>query len=58
MDAIQRKPDDGEEYDSIHACAEDLINAVHSKNIKGAAEAIRAAFEILESEPHNEGSEG
>lgn len=40
---------------AIHACAQDLINAVHSRDVKSAAEAIRSAFEILESMPHEEG---
>jgi hypothetical protein len=61
-----RKPDEkaeggeiSEESDdkdaAIHACAQDLIKAVHSHDVKGAAEAIRSAFEILESMPHEEG---
>lgn len=39
---------------AIEACAKDLIMAVHSHDIKGAAEAMKAAFEILESTPHEE----
>jgi hypothetical protein len=50
-----REPDDGEEYDSMHAAAQDLIEAIHSKDIKGVAEALRAAFELSDSEPHEEG---
>jgi len=58
----QRAPDakpekEGKEDDSgIEACAEDLINAIHAKDVKAAAEAIKSAFEILDSEPHEEGS--
>jgi 2C-methyl-D-erythritol 2,4-cyclodiphosphate synthase len=60
----QRNPDKVEENQedtsedkdaSIHACAQDLIDAVHAKDIKAAAEAIRSAFEILDSQPHEEG---
>lgn len=48
-DVEMRKPDNEEEYDSLHAAAEDLINAINSKNPKSVAEALRAAFEICES---------
>ena len=40
---------------SIEACAQDLIDAVHAKDVKAASEAIKAAFEILDSQPHEEG---
>jgi len=55
-----RKPDKPEENQedkdaSIHACAQDLIDAVHNKDVKGVAEAMRSAFEILDSQPHEEG---
>lgn len=51
------KPEETTEDDkdaAIHACAQDLIDAVHAQDVKGAAEAIRSAFEILESMPHEE----
>lgn len=55
-DRIMREPDDeSDSYDPLHAAAEDLISAIHSKDIKGAAEALRAAFELADSEPHVEG---
>lgn len=50
-----RKPDEEAEYDSMHSAAEDLISAVHSKNVSAVAEALRAAFEMMESQPHEEG---
>lgn len=54
-----RTPDNPEENQddkdaAIHACANDLINSVHAKDIKGVAEAMRSAFEILEQMPHEE----
>ena len=56
VESVSRKPDEGaEEYDSMHSAAEDLIAAVHSKNVKAVAEALRSAFELMESEPHEEG---
>lgn len=55
-----RKPDvaeqesDNKSDSGLLACAADLISAVHSKDEQGVASAMRAAFELLESEPHEE----
>lgn len=38
----------------ITSCAEDLIRAIHAKDAKSVAAAMRAAFQIMESEPHEE----
>jgi hypothetical protein len=43
------------EFDSVEAAAMDLIIAVHLKDVKGVTQALRAAFELLDSEPHHEG---
>lgn len=58
----KRKPDGSEEKYSeddedhgLDACSEDLIRAVTSKDTKAVSAAIRAAFEILDSGPHEEG---
>lgn len=48
----QPQPDDKDA--AIEACALDLIQAVHSRDAKAVAMAIRSAFEILESMPHYE----
>jgi hypothetical protein len=48
-----RKPDDGE-FNGLHACMDEFIAAVHAKDIKGAAEAFKSAFQVCESEPHEE----
>lgn len=59
----QRKPDgkleeqapgqdDGDE--GLRACAADLIKAVYAKDEAAVAAAFRAAFEILEMQPHAE----
>jgi uncharacterized protein YukE len=56
VETITRKADEGsEEYDSMHAAAEDLIHALETKNVKNVAEALRAAFHIADAEPHIEG---
>lgn len=54
-DTIKREPDDGAEYDALESAADDLIAAIHSKDAKGVAAALRAAFELAESQPHEEG---
>ena len=54
-----RKPDSPEKQPSknedLEVCAKDIMHAINTKDIKGLAEAIRAAFQVLESEPHEEG---
>lgn len=55
VDVERREPDDGAEFDSLESAAEDLISAIHSKDIKAVASALRAAFDLMESEPHTEG---
>jgi hypothetical protein len=50
---LERKPD--EEGDpALEACAEDLLRAMNTKDIKAIADALRAAFDVMESEPHEE----
>lgn len=48
VDAIERKPDDGSDYDSLESAGEDLISAIHSKDAKAVASALRAAFDLME----------
>lgn len=55
-----REPDEkeGEERkdnEALEACAQDLITAIHAHDVKAAAEALKAAFEVADSEPHVEG---
>lgn len=49
----EEMPEDHEDQ-ALEAAAEDLIRAVHAKDGKSVAAAFRAAFDILESEPHEE----
>lgn len=51
----ERTPDEPKEYNFLEDVMMDLINAIHSKDKSGAAEALRAAFELFDSEPHEEG---
>jgi hypothetical protein len=48
---------DGEQEDPLMSAADDLISAVHSKDASGVMEALRSAFTMLESQPHDEGGE-
>lgn len=45
----------GEEDMGLISAAEDLCKAIERKDHKSIAAALKAAFEILESEPHTEG---
>lgn len=51
---IKRDHDEDYEYDSMEAAAEDLCNALEKKDYKAVAEALRAAFEIFDTSPHEE----
>lgn len=58
-----RKPDgskeeqhsEGNEDQGLEIAAEDLIRAIHAKDGKNVVSALKAAFEILDSMPHEEG---
>lgn len=40
---------------ALHACAEELIDAVHAKDAAGVADALKAFFHIADAMPHEEG---
>lgn len=52
------KPEDQQQEDdpaaAIDACSKSLIDAIHARDIKAASQAIKDAFDILESMPHDE----
>lgn len=56
-----RKPDEGKDQEKqedstgIEQCAKDLIEACKAEDVKAAARAIKDAFTILDSQPHDEG---
>jgi hypothetical protein len=58
-----RKPDEKPETNQededkdagMKACAQDLITAIHARDVSGVMEALKSAFEIADSEPHVEG---
>lgn len=59
----ERKPDggskeqgmEGQDSPGLMACAEDLIRAINSKDARSVMSALKSMFEIMDSEPHEEG---
>lgn len=49
--------DEPQDDTGLMAAAKDLVDAHDSKDIKRVAAALRAAFQILDSEPHDEGED-
>lgn len=58
VDSIKREPDEESDYDGLESAAEDLCNAIKAEDYKAAASALRAAFELMEAQPHEEASNG
>lgn len=54
-DKVKREPDAEPEFDSLESAGQDLIDAIHARDVKAVAAALRAGFELLDSEPHFEG---
>lgn len=52
-----QKPDENQDDGDagLMSAAQDLVNAIQAGDPKGCAQALRAAFQILDSEPHDEG---
>lgn len=64
MQVVTRKPDETaensneeqkEDLSDIEECAQDMISAIKASDSKALAKAIKAAFEILDAQPHVEG---
>lgn len=56
-DIVKRDSDHEEEedFDGLESCCEEMIDAFHSRDAKALAAALRAAFQICDLEPHEEG---
>lgn len=54
IEQVKREPDEETEFDSLESAAEDLCHAIESKDYKAIAAALRAAFELMDEEPHTE----
>jgi len=46
---------EGDETNELELISQELIEAVHARNTKDVAQALRAAFACLESYEHEEG---
>jgi hypothetical protein len=52
---VKEQSQESEENQGLEACAQDLLSAIERKDARALANAIKAAFEICESYPHEEG---
>jgi hypothetical protein len=52
---LQESHSEGNEDSALKQCSADLIRALTDKDEDAVASALRSAFEILDSEPHEEG---
>lgn len=50
-----QKPEESDDGAGLEACAQELIRAVHARDVKAVAQALQDAFELADSEPHEEG---
>ncbi len=55
VESVTREPDEEQDLDSMEVAAEDVLSAIAAKDAKALAVAMRAAFELCDSEPHEEG---
>lgn len=58
VDVQKRKPDQEDDMSGsapLEAAAQDICNAIEQKDYTHLALALRAAFQILDAEPHQEG---
>lgn len=53
---IENEPEDNDSA-ALEACAEDILRAISAKDSKQLAQALQSAFEVLESQPHDEAGE-
>lgn len=54
-DRMVREHDEDHDMDSMEVAAHDLKEALKKDDVQAIAQALRAAFEIADSEPHEEG---
>ena len=55
VEHVKRESDEGSEYDMLESAVEDLFAALKSNDVKAGCSALRAAFQICDLEPHEEG---
>lgn len=57
VDRVTREHDEGAEFDTMEAAAFDLKEAIKKDDVQGIAAALKAAFQLADSEPHQEDGE-
>ena len=57
VEVQKREPDEEQDYDSLESAVEDLFAAFKANDVKAGCAAFRAAFDLLESQPHEEAGE-
>lgn len=55
MPMDEESMEEGGEDEGLEQCAMELIDAVKGADVQGVIGALRAAFHILDAEPHEEG---
>lgn len=56
VESIKRESDGGEDHDyGLESCGHDILEAIKANDAAGIGAAIKAAFDILDSQPHKEG---
>lgn len=55
METKERKPD-MDTFDSMDTASQDVLDAIKANDVKALSAALRAACELCDSEPHEEGS--
>jgi len=56
VESVERKPDDGSTPDVLEGAMEEFHAALRRSDWKQAADIFRSAFELMDSEPHVEGT--
>lgn len=51
-DPREKKEEEGGQPSSLHSCVSELIDAIHSKDVEGAANALRACVAECSSEEY------
>ena len=54
-DAPQNEPSEDNDSSAIEECASEILRAIKANDHKGLADALQDVFDILESQPHEEG---
>lgn len=54
---VRSELSDSESPEELKMISQELIEAIHARNPEDVCQALKAAFELLDSEPHEEGPE-